>query len=261
MVGVNGGQGLRVAIIGAGPAGLTAGYELQKRDPSVVPVLFEGGTIVGGIARTESYKGFRFDIGGHRFFTKVGEVEEMWHEVMGDDFIIVPAEPDLLSRPLLSLSAQDVQRAVEYRRLRGRADHAELFQVASPPLEGGRELRTVGHQPLRRPALHALLPQLHRKGVGHSPQRNPADWAAQRIKNLSLMKAVINAITGANDTTSLIEEFHYPRLGPGMMWEKVTDLIRERGGAGPHGKPGEARGPMPGASPRSKWSRKRPTAR
>ena len=67
----------RVVVIGAGPAGLTAALELQKRSPRHVPVVVESGDLVGGIARTESYKGFRFDIGGHRFFTKVGEVEQM----------------------------------------------------------------------------------------------------------------------------------------------------------------------------------------
>ena len=79
-----------VAIIGAGPAGLTAAYELQRRSDEHKPVVFEAGQIVGGISRTESHKGYRFDIGGHRFFTKVEEVEQMWHEVLGGDFITVP---------------------------------------------------------------------------------------------------------------------------------------------------------------------------
>ncbi len=82
--------GERVAIIGAGPGGLTAAYELQKIGPTYIPVVLEAGGLVGGIARTESHRGFRFDIGGHRFFTKVPEVEAMWNEVLGDDFIKVP---------------------------------------------------------------------------------------------------------------------------------------------------------------------------
>jgi protoporphyrinogen oxidase len=77
-----------VAIVGAGPAGLTSAYELVKRD--VKPIVFEADDKVGGIARTEVYKGYRFDIGGHRFFTKVGEVEKLWQEILGNDFIKVP---------------------------------------------------------------------------------------------------------------------------------------------------------------------------
>ena len=79
-----------VVVIGGGPAGLTAAYELQKRSSRHRPLVFEADKIVGGIARTESHNGYRFDIGGHRFFTKVSEVEDMWHEVLGGDFITVP---------------------------------------------------------------------------------------------------------------------------------------------------------------------------
>lgn len=79
-----------LVVIGGGPAGLTAAYEYQRLSPGSRALVLEGGEIVGGIARTESYKGFRFDIGGHRFFTKVPEVEEMWHDVLGEDLITVP---------------------------------------------------------------------------------------------------------------------------------------------------------------------------
>ena len=75
-------------IIGAGPAGLTAAYELSKKGQK--SIIFEKADRVGGISRTETYKGYRFDIGGHRFFTKVGEVEQLWQEVMGEEFIKVP---------------------------------------------------------------------------------------------------------------------------------------------------------------------------
>ena len=91
-----------VAVIGGGPAGLTAAYELQKHSDTHVPIVLESGDLVGGIARTESYKGYRFDIGGHRFFTQVTEVESLWREVLGDDFIKRAAQkPDLLSGPVL----------------------------------------------------------------------------------------------------------------------------------------------------------------
>ena len=79
-----------VVIIGGGPAGLTAAHEITKRaEIDALPVVFEAGDRVGGIARTEDYKGYRFDIGGHRFFTKIKQVEDIWKEVLGDDFITV----------------------------------------------------------------------------------------------------------------------------------------------------------------------------
>jgi len=80
----------RLAVIGGGPAGLTGAYELQKLSDDYTPVVLEAGKLVGGIARTESHNGFRFDIGGHRFFTKIEEVDKVWHEVCGDEFITVP---------------------------------------------------------------------------------------------------------------------------------------------------------------------------
>ena len=79
-----------VLVIGGGPAGLSGAYELLKLAPDMKPLVVEAGQRVGGIARTEEYKGYRFDIGGHRFFTKVKPVEELWQEIMGDEMIDVP---------------------------------------------------------------------------------------------------------------------------------------------------------------------------
>ncbi|MEZ5771858.1 MAG: NAD(P)-binding protein [Defluviimonas denitrificans] len=100
-------------VIGAARRAWTAAYELQKRS-GFKPTVHEGGTMGGGISRTETNNGYRFDIGGHRFFTKVSEVEEMWHEVLQDDFITVPSQPDHY-REKFRLSAEAFQRAVEHR--------------------------------------------------------------------------------------------------------------------------------------------------
>ena len=78
------------AIIGGGPAGLTAAYVLSKSYPQFRPIVFEASNLVGGIARTENHNGYRFDIGGHRFFTKIPEVRDLWHEICGEDFITRP---------------------------------------------------------------------------------------------------------------------------------------------------------------------------
>jgi protoporphyrinogen oxidase len=221
----------QVLIVGAGPAGLTAAYELQKQSSDHVPIVIESGKLVGGIARTESYKGFRFDIGGHRFFTKVPEVEEIWHEVMGDDFIVVPRKSRIYYR----------NRYYDYP--------LKIFNALSNigVYESGRIMLSYAKWRLNPSAVEESFEQwvinrfggrlyMHffrsytEKVWGIPPREIQADWAAQRIKNLSLWKAVVNAITGANSTTSLIEKFHYPRLGPGMMWEKVRDTVRSKGG-------------------------------
>ncbi|MEO0360028.1 MAG: FAD-dependent oxidoreductase, partial [Pseudomonadota bacterium] len=220
-----------VAVIGGGPAGLTTAYELIKRAPDLKPVVFEGSDQVGGISRTESYNGFRFDIGGHRFFTKVSEVEDMWREVMGDDFITVERKsrifykgrfydyPLKLLNVLTNLGPYESMRIVlSYLKWQVRPHrNEESFEEWVINRFGGRLY------------MH-FFRSYTEKVWGIAPQRIQADWAAQRIKNLSLAKAVWNAISGANDTASLIERFKYPRLGPGMMWEAVSDLIEEAGG-------------------------------
>jgi protoporphyrinogen oxidase len=220
-----------VAIVGGGPAGLTCAYEVQKRDPERRILVVEADRIVGGIARTESYKGFRFDIGGHRFFTKVGEVEEMWHEVMGDEFIRVPRlsriyyrgkfydYPLKIFNALGNIGPYEASRIMlSYLKWRVRPSKTEeSFEQWVINRFGGRLY------------MH-FFRSYTQKVWGIPPRDIQADWAAQRIKNLSLTKAVWNAISGANDTTSLIEEFDYPRLGPGQMWERVTESVEAKGG-------------------------------
>ncbi len=220
-----------VVVIGGGPAGLTAAYELQKLSGDHVPLVFEASDMVGGISRTETNNGYRFDIGGHRFFTKVKEVEAMWEEVMGDDFITVPRLSRIYYRdkffdyPLKFINAlvsigpyEAVRIVLSYIKWQLRPYRDEQsFEEWVINRFGGRLY------------MH-FFRSYTEKVWGISGKEIRADWAAQRIKNMSLWKVVWNALSGANDTASLIEEFKYPRLGPGMMWEKVRDLIREKGG-------------------------------
>ncbi|MFN0114161.1 MAG: NAD(P)/FAD-dependent oxidoreductase [Paracoccaceae bacterium] len=224
-------SGIPVVVIGGGPAGLTAAYELQKRSGRYTPLVYEASDMVGGIARTESHNGYRFDIGGHRFFTKVKEVEEMWHEVLQDDFITVPRLSRIYYRgkffdyPLKLVNAlrnigfyESVRIMLSYLKWQVRPyKKEESFEEWVINRFGGRLY------------MH-FFRSYTQKVWGINPREIRADWAAQRIKNLSLFKAVWNALTGSNDTTSLIEEFQYPRLGPGMMWEKTQELIEEQGG-------------------------------
>lgn len=221
----------RVIVIGGGPAGLTAAYELQKVAAQFKPVVFEASDYFGGIARTECHNGYRFDIGGHRFFSKVPEVVDMWHEVLGQDFITVPRKSRIYYRgkffdyplrlfdALAKIGAYESFRIVaSYIKWQARPHRSEdSFEEWVINRFGGRLY------------MH-FFRSYTEKVWGIPPKEIRADWAAQRIKNLNLTKAVWNAISGANDTASLIEEFQYPRLGPGMMWEETAERIESKGG-------------------------------
>lgn len=220
-----------VAIIGGGPAGLTAGYELLKHSRKHQAVVFEETDAVGGIARTEVYKNYRFDIGGHRFFTKVSSVEALWREVLPEEFLRRPrlsriyykgkyfAYPLKVFNALSNMGFYESGRILlSYMKWRFRPHIEETnFEQWVTNRFGGR-------------LFWHFFKSYTEKVWGMECTEIQADWAAQRIKNLSLRKAVINAITGSNDTTSLIEAFDYPRLGPGMMWEAFRDRIMDKGG-------------------------------
>ncbi len=219
-----------VAVLGAGPAGLTAAYRLVLRRVPVV--VFEAGDEVGGLARTVVRDGYRFDLGGHRFFTKSEEVEALWEELLG---------PELLVRPRLSRIYWRA-RFVEYP-LRA----ADVFARVGP-LELARSLASYARARLRRPGeaetyeewvtsrfgrrLFELFFKTYTEkvwGVGTDELR--AEWAAQRIADLSLWSALRAALPGSGETpTSLIEQFRYPRLGPGQMWEEMARRIEAAGG-------------------------------
>ena len=222
----------RTVVIGAGSAGLVTAYDLVKNGQEVV--VLEQADKVGGISRTETYKGYRFDIGGHRFFTKVGEVQALWKEILGDDFIQVPRMsriyynnrffdyPLSISSTLKNIGPIDSTLIVlSYLKARGKAmlnpEHeAENFEEWVTERFGGRLYRT-------------FFKSYTEKVWGIPCDKIQAEWAAQRIKGLSLSKAAINAMFGSNDTKTLIKEFDYPILGPGMMWERCRDLIEEGG--------------------------------
>lgn len=221
----------KVAVIGGGPAGLTGAYELQKLSGKHTPVVFESGDLVGGIARTESHNGFRFDIGGHRFFTKIKEVEDVWYEVCGDDFITVPRlsriyfQGKFFDYPLRIFNALGNLGPIEATRIMASFAKWQLFPSKVEETFEQWVQNRFGDR------LYSHFFKSYTEKVWGVPCTEiRADWAAQRIKNLSLFKAVWNAISGANDTASLIEEFQYPRLGPGMMWEKMASKIEEQGG-------------------------------
>ncbi|MGZ6870335.1 MAG: FAD-dependent oxidoreductase, partial [Frankiaceae bacterium] len=223
----------QVVVIGAGPAGLTAAYELMKRD--VPTIVLEGDAMVGGISRTAEREGWRFDIGGHRFFTKVPEVEALWHEILpAEDFIMRPRmsriyyNGKLFDYPLKAGNALRGLGILEAIR----CVLSYVWARVRPPkdqtnFEGWVSAR-FGYR------LYRIFFKTYTEKVWGVPATEiQADWAAQRIKNLSLLKAIINAIRprrNQKDITSLIEEFQYPKYGPGMMWETCTRKVQGGGG-------------------------------
>jgi protoporphyrinogen oxidase len=221
-----------VVVIGAGPAGLTAAYELARR--GIGCTVLEADSVVGGISRTAERDGWRFDIGGHRFFTKVQRVEDLWHEILSDDeFLVRPRMsriyydgkyfdyPLRAGNALRNLGLVEAVRCVAsyvWARLRPPKDQTnyEGWLVAR---FGWRLYRT-------------FFKTYTEKVWGVPVSSMPADWAAQRIKNLSLFNAILNALLprrNQKEITSLIEEFQYPKYGPGMMWERCRDLVEAAG--------------------------------
>jgi protoporphyrinogen oxidase/nucleoside-diphosphate-sugar epimerase len=220
-----------VGIIGGGPAGLTAAYEFQKHSEGHHVVVFEESDQVGGIARTETYKGYRFDIGGHRFFTKVKPVEALWREVLPEEFLLRPRLSRIFYRgkyfdyPLKIFNALFNMGIYESARIM----LSYLKWKVYPHTEEENFEQWVTNRFGGRLFWH-FFKSYTEKVWGMPCTELQADWAAQRIKNLSLRKAVLNALTGQNDTTSLIDKFDYPRLGPGMMWEAFRDKVEAQGG-------------------------------
>jgi protoporphyrinogen oxidase len=228
-------QDAPVVVIGAGPAGLTAAYELVRRD---VPVLVvDADSRVGGIAQTGEYKGFRFDIGGHRFFTKVAMVTELWRSMLGTEFLRRPRQSrifydgkffDYPLKPLNALTNLGFFRSV--------AILASYAWIKAFPIRHEVSFEDwVTNRFGRR--LYKTFFETYTEKVWGIPCRTiSAQWAAQRIKGLSLTTAVVNMLFPGRNKRSgetvktLIDEFEYPRLGPGQMWEAFQTAVLERGG-------------------------------
>ena len=223
-----------VVIIGAGPAGLTAAYELAKHD--IRSVVLEKSNTVGGLAQTAEYKGFLFDIGGHRFFTKVTLVEKMWQEVMGEDFLTRPRlsriyyNSKFFQYPLVPLDAlrglglwESFRCGVSYLKARLFPIRPEIHFEAWVSNRFGRRLYEI------------FFKTYTEKVWGIPCTELSAEWAAQRIRGLSLVSLVRSALFPQKKQAkeevikTLIHEFQYPRRGPGMMWQRFRERVEARG--------------------------------
>lgn len=224
--------GDRVVICGGGPAGLTAAYILARRGFAVR--VLESDRVLGGISRTARYKEFRFDIGGHRFFTKISPVQTLWEEILGDEFIDVPRLSRIVYNgkffhyPLRAMNALTGLGLWEMGRIM--ASYI-MARIRPHPREDNFEEWVSNRFGSR---LYNIFFKTYTEKVWGIPcNKIRAEWAAQRIQGLSLARAILSATSlnrRAPAIKTLINEFKYPRLGPGQMWETCADRIVEMGG-------------------------------
>ena len=224
-----------VAIIGAGPAGLTAGYLLTKQGKSVA-IIEKDATYVGGISRTVEHEGYRFDIGGHRFFSKSQQVVDLWNEILPDDFIQRPRmsriyyEGKFYSYPLRAFEALG-----NLGILRSTACMLSYVWSKAFPIREVKSFEDWTSNQFGKKLYSIFFKTYTEKVWGMPCNEMSADWAAQRIKGLSLWGAVLDGLKRSlglnkrpNDgqaVKTLLETFRYPRLGPGMMWDAARDKI------------------------------------
>src|SRR5262252_1797736 len=226
-----------VFVIGAGPAGLTAAYCLTKENPSVI-VIEKDPVYVGGISRTVSYKNFLFDIGGHRFFSKAKEIVDLWHEILPNDFIERPRlsriyyDGKYYSYPLSAFEALKNLGLIKSALCMLSFAYAKAFPI--------HDARTF-HQWVRNQfgeKLFSIFFKTYTEKVWGMPCNEiSADWAAQRIKGLSLSSAIKNALAPQKQPKdrkdvikTLIDSFRYPRKGPGMLWDACAEKVKAQGG-------------------------------
>jgi protoporphyrinogen oxidase len=222
----------KVLVAGAGPAGLTAAYDLMLRGHA--PIVFEKDIIVGGHARTSEFKGYRFDMGGHRFFTKIRRVEKIWHDLMGEDMLQVPRLSRIFYNKAFFQYPLKIGNVLKGLGLwnSGMIGLSYLYALAFPYREVNTFEEWVVNRFGRR-LYETFFKSYTEKVWGIPCSEIGADWAAQRIQGLSVRAALLHAVVGdrSGKAKTLIDQFQYPKLGPGQLWERMADAIDAGGGA------------------------------
>jgi protoporphyrinogen oxidase len=220
----------RVVILGAGPAGLTAAYELSNL--GIDCVVLEQDAVVGGLARTVEHKGFRFDIGGHRFYTKVSLVQQIWRDVLGEDLLTrkrlsrIYYKSRFFQYPLEPFDAFRGLGALETFRCGLSFLRSRFF-----PKLPERDFETWVSNRFGRRLFETFFKSYTEKVWGMDCRKIGAEWAAQRIQGLSLWSLLRDAVfpPSGKKIKTLIKDFQYPRLGPGMLWSRMREIVEQRG--------------------------------
>jgi protoporphyrinogen oxidase len=229
-----------VAIVGAGPAGLTASYLLSRAGQKVV-VLEQDPKLVGGISRTVEHKGFLFDIGGHRFFSKSQQVVDLWNEILPDDFLDRPR----LSRiyyngKYFSYPLKAVEALINLGPVTSALCVLSYLWARLTPIREPKSFHDWVRNEFGEKLFSIFFRTYTEKVWGISCDTISADWAAQRIKGLDLGAAIRDGVArsfnrkpaqpGTSGIKTLTENFRYPRRGPGMMWEAAARKTVAQGG-------------------------------
>ncbi len=256
----------KALIIGAGPAGLTAAYELLKKSDDIEVVVLEETEKFGGISRTVEYKGNRMDMGGHRFFSKVPEVNEWWDNMLPkqgspsyDDIVLnrpsslTKGGPDPESEDRVMLRRNRISRIFFNSKF---FDYPITLKVETFTNMGLGTTIVAGFSYLKAmifkrkeksledfyvnrfgKKLYSMFFEHYTANLwGRHPSEIDPSWGAQRVKGVSIMAVLANALkkksgkTGGKVETSLIEEFSYPKLGPGQLWDVTAEEIKKKGG-------------------------------
>ena len=258
----------KVLIIGAGPAGLTAAYKLLKSNQDIDVTILEASENIGGISRTYNYKNNRMDIGGHRFFSKDNRVTDLWNEIMPmqgkpakDDIILnnqkkyVDGGPDPEKEDRVMLLRRRVSRIFFLRKffdypISMKFETFKNMGLKNTWVAGWGYIGSCLHKRKEtnlenfyinrfgKPLYEMFFEDYTTKVWGISPKEISADWGAQRVKGLSLFKALGEIIAkpfkklfhSKKVETSLIEEFSYPKYGPGQLYETMANEIIKMGG-------------------------------
>ncbi len=225
----------KVVIIGAGPSGLTAAYELCKL--GVESVVLEKDAVVGGISRTVNYKGYLFDIGGHRFFTKVKAVDDLWREILEEDKFLKRRRLSRIyfNKVFFHYPLQVTNALFGLGIFNSFLTFLSYTKAQAFPVKPEVSFEDWITNRFGKRLYNTFFKTYTEKVWGIPCNEISADWAAQRIKGLSLLSAVKNALVSSqpknknNIIKTLIDSFEYPEKGPGMMWEMVAGLIQTKG--------------------------------